>query len=565
MRYPLSARKLCMESLEERSLLAVTAGAETMFAGVNQPAVTEAAVWVVNTTADPASWSESDSVISLREAITRAGEGDRITFAGSLAGKTITLNGSELEIMEAVSIDASSIGGMSIDADGKSGVFVVMGLSEDVPTEMTGLTISGGQSITGSGVFLLFGTLNLTDCTITGNHASDDGSGVGGGIYNSGNLTLNACSVSNNTALSFGGGIYNNGTLGLMNCLVSDNGTDMFGGGIYNSGVLSLTCSTVAGNRSGYEGAGIYNDSTAILYNTIAVGNAAELSDIDSDISLNGGGSVYAYNVLSSFTDWTGASDCLPFDSSLPLFTDFQNRDYTLAENSQAINAGNNSYVANVKIDLAGNPRIVGRKVDLGAYEYQSGDIPAEQLPAPTILTGARGVYVSYGANRHLLQWSEVENASGYELQFSTNGTTWATVSATDSAAVITGLVYGQDVQYHVRALGDGLSYTDSDWSGVKVFNVCPMDVNGDGDISGGDRSIVALMWLAEDGEDNYQNYADINGDGEISNTDRPFIARNWNKEAGDADLLYPRALRAAEVVFAAYESGDMDVDINVF
>ncbi|MBO7725756.1 MAG: hypothetical protein J6S40_04755, partial [Thermoguttaceae bacterium] len=122
----------------------------------------------------------------------------------------------------------------------------------------------------------------------------------------------------------------------------------------------------------------------------------------------------------------------------------------------------------------------------------------------------------------------------------------------------------GADVAYRVRALGTG-SYTDSAWSGTKTFNVCPMDVNGDGDISGGDRSIVALMWLAEDGDDNYQSYADINGDGEISNTDRPFIGGNWTKEAGDADLLYPRALRAADTAFAEYASAEPDADSDLF
>ncbi|MBR5415115.1 MAG: hypothetical protein IK105_04190, partial [Thermoguttaceae bacterium] len=99
----------------------------------------------------------------------------------------------------------------------------------------------------------------------------------------------------------------------------------------------------------------------------------------------------------------------------------------------------------------------------------------------------------------------------------------------------------------------------------TKTFNVCPMDINGDGDIAGSDRTIMATSWLAEEGEEGYQYYADINGDGEVSNTDRPFIGQNWNKEAGDDDLVYPRALRAADAAFASYEAGDLDVDIDVF
>ena len=187
-----------------------------------------------------------------------------------------------------------------------------------------------------------------------------------------------------------------------------------------------------------------------------------------------------------------------------------------------------------------------------------------EQLAAPVISTGSRGVYVSHGANRHQIQWSAVANASSYELAYSADGVRWTTVSASGTGAVVTGLTYGADVTYRVRALGTG-SYTDSDWSRTKTFNVCPMDINNDGDIAGSDRTIMASAWLAEEGDDEYQYYADINGDGEVSNTDRPFIGQNWGKEAGDDDLVYPRALRAAEVVFAAYESGGIDVDLNIF
>ena len=91
------------------------------------------------------------------------------------------------------------------------------------------------------------------------------------------------------------------------------------------------------------------------------------------------------------------------------------------------------------------------------------------------------------------------------------------------------------------------------------------MDINNDGDIAGSDRTIMASAWLAEEGDEDYQYYADINGDGEVSNTDRPFIGQNWGKEAGDDDLVYPRALRAADAAFAGYEAGDLDVDFDVF
>ena len=42
------------------------------------------------------------------------------------------------------------------------------------------------------------------------------------------------------------------------------------------------------------------------------------------------------------------------------------------------------------------------------------------------------------------------------------------------------------------------------------------MDVNNDGDISGADRTIVSLSWLAEEGNEAYRHYADINGNGDL-------------------------------------------------
>ncbi|MCR5359729.1 MAG: hypothetical protein K6E55_07595, partial [Thermoguttaceae bacterium] len=72
-----SARKLRIESLEERTLLAVTAGGMERAAA----APTGGQIWIVNTPEDPAEWDPADSVVSLREAIDAAADGDTITFA----------------------------------------------------------------------------------------------------------------------------------------------------------------------------------------------------------------------------------------------------------------------------------------------------------------------------------------------------------------------------------------------------------------------------------------------------------------------------------------------------
>ncbi len=52
-----------------------------------------------------------------------------------------------------------------------------------------------------------------------------------------------------------------------------------------------------------------------------------------------------------------------------PLFRDTANHDYSLLPCSPLINAGSNAAAAGILTDLAGNPRIQGGTVDIGAYE----------------------------------------------------------------------------------------------------------------------------------------------------------------------------------------------------
>ena len=705
MKKMVSSRKLRLESLEERALLAVTAGAVETVAELAAP--TAASIWVVNTRDDPTEWSDTDNVVSLREAIGRASEGDTITFDSSLAGGTITLNGTQLEIIKGITIDASSVQGISIrtPTDMEEAIFEVTGGSSDIPVRLVSLTFAPGgywhavgnsgflemvncsesfgyvTAVSNTGTLLMTdctfdnnamapisndgqmtmircsvshnssdssfdygcgirnwesGSLTLTDCAIDGNVALRMNSGncrgvgiyndsygtvimtncsvsgnnsygfnqVGGcygaGIYNEGTMVMNNCTVTENTtdhimgygshgSNGFGGGIYSSGTLEMTNCKVTQNiakGGDGngngdnfagygFGGGIYiRNGSLEMTNCTVAGNAATggkgdsycYDGAGsgggIYSlGGTANLYNTIVAKNTA--SDSGNDI-YRSSGSLYAYNSLSSYTDWTEASGCPEYVSSLPLFTDAAHGDYTLDENSQAIDRGNNEYIAGYDTDLAGNPRIYNNGiVDIGAYESPFSGGQTEKLAAPAITTGEKGIYVSYGANRHQIQWNAVDNASGYELAYSADGSTWMTVAAEETSAIITGLTYGTDMQYRVRALGTG-SYTDSDWSAVKTFNVCPMDINNDLDISGGDRTLLAFSWLAEEGEDNYRYYADINGDGDIGGSDRVFLSNNWLGSTEDDDLVYPPA-KCTDAVFDEFSSADLDTDLAVF
>ena len=84
----------------------------------------------------------------------------------------------------------------------------------------------------------LSGTTTLTNCTVSGNSAGNDGGGLdtSGGTYG-GTTTLTNCAVSGNSAGNDGGGLYNkSGTTTLTNCTVSGNFASN-GGGVFTGGV----------------------------------------------------------------------------------------------------------------------------------------------------------------------------------------------------------------------------------------------------------------------------------------------------------------------------------------
>ena len=139
---------------------------------------------------------------------------------------------------------------------------------------LTNSTVSGNSAYDEGGV-RNDGTLTLTDSTVSGNSANR----LGGGVANRvGTVILTNSTVSGNSAGSQGGGVDNRvGTVTLTNSTVSGNSAGSQGGGVYNrgGGTLTLTNSTVSGNSAGSQGSGVDNFSTLILNETLISGNAA--------------------------------------------------------------------------------------------------------------------------------------------------------------------------------------------------------------------------------------------------------------------------------------------------
>jgi len=267
-----------------------------------------------------------DGKVSLREALTAAntntdladglpgGSGvgvDRIVFdvaalqAEAGVGNPLILtldNGPALMLADAIEILGPGDDVLTIDAVGTGRVIHVN--DPAVEAVLAGLTLTGGVDANTGGGIRNTGTLTLSDVTVEGNSMTILNSGYGGGIYNTGTLTLTDSTVSGNTAMLAGGGIYNaGGTVTLTDSTVSGNSTTSTwarGAGIYNDeGTVTLTGSTVSGNTaagtasapgSGYSsGAGIYNHQGTVTLTGSAVsdnsatGNSALGGGIYSD------------------------------------------------------------------------------------------------------------------------------------------------------------------------------------------------------------------------------------------------------------------------------------------
>jgi predicted outer membrane repeat protein len=124
-------------------------------------------------------------------------------------------------------------------------------------------TVSGGDAV--EVLDITSGTVNISNLAISHGNASKDG----GGISNSGALTLTNCTLDHDVAARFGGGLVNlTGSATLNGCVLThDSALD--GGGIFNSGALTLTnCNLSDDSASGVGGGGIYMGGSATVTGT---------------------------------------------------------------------------------------------------------------------------------------------------------------------------------------------------------------------------------------------------------------------------------------------------------
>ncbi|SNR99792.1 Hint domain-containing protein [Antarctobacter heliothermus] len=193
-----------------------------------------------------------DGDLTLREAVAQAGSGDTIVF--SVTG-TVELSQGEITIGTDLTINGDVTGADNvpdITIDGNDARIFSVGSGGTL--NLDALILTGANSaVRGGAVDVANGG------TLIANHANfiSNTGASGGAISNSGTVTITDSSLSDNFGFNIGGGLFNDatGTANIIDSVISENNAALgSGGGIHNSGMLTVTGTAISDNISGGSG-----------------------------------------------------------------------------------------------------------------------------------------------------------------------------------------------------------------------------------------------------------------------------------------------------------------------
>ncbi|MGH7969463.1 MAG: choice-of-anchor Q domain-containing protein, partial [Limisphaerales bacterium] len=301
--------------------------------------------------------------------------------------------------------------------------------------------VCSAENTYGGGVVLTGG--QLRNSRVSANSGIALNGAAGGGVYAtimqlSEPSLVDACVIANNsvsatdtwayTAASANGGGLNigNGTT-VRNTLINGNtakATAGFtsGAGVWTSGSTLENC-TIAYNRATTQngnlgaGGGVtwgYNDQ---CFNNIIWFNSADNGPDNWEVN------PFSYPTfvnsdIGAFFPAANTRNCIAAD---PLFVNTAQGDFRLQAGSPCVHGGTNQAWMADTVDLAGNSRISGVAVDLGAYEYLS------TVSAPMLGSLSRP---SESQCQFLINTIAGQN---YTLQYSLSLTNWISLLLTNS------------------------------------------------------------------------------------------------------------------------------------
>jgi len=359
--------------------------------------------------------------------------------------RNIDFNGKAINVRSIDPNDPNIVAATVIDCEGRArGFFFRSG--EDLNSVLAGLTITNGHADDYGGGIYIGSNPVITHCTITDNFAHDKGGGIhcqsssplishciikgnyamrliGGGICSwDASPIITNCIITGNSSGGGGGGIgLDKSNAVISQCTITGNLDRWYGGGIYFSlGSTIITNSILRGNTASngpeiavYSWGGFFPDAREGVVRNSVPYYTSELTVSYSDVK-GGQMAVYVLNDPIWFLlDWgDGNIDADPcfvepghWESPVPppppppqpncctplmafyissahnLF--WVDGDYHLLPSSPCIDAGDPNYVAEPnETDMDGRPRVMGGRIDMGAYEYIL-PIPAEVRIVP--------------------------------------------------------------------------------------------------------------------------------------------------------------------------------------
>ncbi|MDD3050963.1 MAG: S8 family serine peptidase [Candidatus Cloacimonetes bacterium] len=264
----------------------------------------------------------------------------------------------------------------------------------------------GNSEVSAGALYLQETSGHVTGNIFVSNSAEESAGAVG--ILNSSNLTLLKNEFDANNGSNKGGAIYLSGSDGIFivnNLIVNNLGLE--GGAVsLQSSTAELYNNTIINNYSLNGGALFMYESNAVLMNNICYTNFANQDGAEFYISDS--------NLEISFCNYENADNSIFIlgDSSLdnennifnnPEFSNGELYPYQLSQNSPCVDSGNpasNSWSYLPQTDLAGNNRIIGEIIDIGAYEYYAVNSDAPGVVKNSLISNYPNPFNPAGADR---------------------------------------------------------------------------------------------------------------------------------------------------------------------